>query len=109
MLLAKINPTAKIAIQVNPFSHEFVYPEFMTVVVNNYTPNAESVSLHVYFGSITNPVPAEEPQPSPFKIEFVDHKTFTSAQLDTWGVDDKSLLEIVANAYNVSITDYADV
>jgi hypothetical protein len=109
MLVGKISPTAKIVFQETPFIHDEKDVQYMTAIANQYVLDAESTTFNVLFGEIPAPVPPDEPQPEPFNVLYTYVLTLTSEQLSTWGTDDSSLLQIVAEELGVEILEFVNV
>jgi hypothetical protein len=106
MILAKISPHASIVKQSTPFDHVTEIAEYMTVYASPYIPNADVNAFIVQFGNI--PVPVDgEPAPPPFVSLYAMNIDLTSAELNSWGTDDRALFEIVAEKINVEIISYA--
>jgi len=109
MLVCKISPSASIVSQLTPFEHLETSAPYMTVVANQYVPNADSTTFNIIFGNLVSPVPAEDPQPSPFIVLYTYSLTLTKAQLSTWGTDDDELLQIIANQIGTTILEFVNI
>lgn len=102
MLYAKISPAAEVAVQDGPFSTKVESLEFVTISVMNYTPGSESTAFIVKYG---------KPE---FRNNFLlgfnapynQSLTLTAEQLSTWGTDDTSLFEIVAENQGFEIVEF---
>jgi len=102
MLYAKISPAAEVVIQDGPFSTKVESLEFVTIFVINYAPGSESTIVVVRYGK------PEFRNDSflGFNASYNQNLTLTAEQLSTWGTDDTSLFEIVAENQGFEIVEF---
>lgn len=106
MLVCKISPSARIVSQVTPFNYDTEIAEYMTIYAPNYILNADANTFVVEFGYIPTLVD-NQPSPPPFVCLYSMTIILTSDDLSSWGTDDKSLCEIIANKIGVKIISYS--
>lgn len=109
MLFAKISPKANIVSQTTPFAFDVQEAEYMSAVANQYIPNSPSTTFNVIFGKFSEPAPPDEPQPPLFVKMYSFSLVLTEEQLSTWGTNDDSLLEIVADVIGTQIVEFINV
>ena len=102
MLYAKISPAAEVSIQDGPFSSRIESLEFVTISIMNYIPGSESTTFVVRYGK------PEFRNDSflGFNSLYNQSLTLTAEQLSTWGTDDTSLFEIVAENQGFEIVEF---
>lgn len=105
MLFAKINPTAKIAKQTDPFNIAFIEVSYMTAMAAGYKLGQSTTIFEVIFGEFTTPGSPDEPALAPFHVMYTIHVEFTSEELVSWGVDDSVALELIAAKLGTEIVE----
>ncbi len=107
MLFAKINPTAKAAIQDNAFTIHGKDCEWMTASTQ-YNLGQSYTRFQITFGNfITNPNPSE-PAQSTFDKSLVIFEDFSNEELATWGEDDSVVFDIIASKINTTIVEVVE-
>lgn len=105
MLFAKINPTAKIVKQTDPFNFEIIEVAYMTAMAVGYKLGQFATIFEVIFGEFTTPGPSDEPAVAPFRIMYAAHVELTSEELVTWGADDSVVLELIAAKLDTDVVE----
>ena len=103
MIIAEITPTAQQIITYTPFSSETVSLTHMTVWCRNYTPGSDDNIFTTQFGV---PVLNTEGEMKDITIGAQEGVKLTQAELSTWGSNDESLYNIVANKLGLTITSF---
>jgi|11_taG_2_1085331.scaffolds.fasta_scaffold00065_22 hypothetical protein len=103
MIIAEITPTAQQIITYTPFSSETVSLTHMTVWCRNYTPGSDDNIFTTQFGV---PVLNTEGEMIDITIGAQEGVKLTQAELSTWGANDESLYNIVANKLGLTITSF---
>lgn len=116
MLVAKLSSELEFVIPVSPINTEKRVADCFHVVILHYQLAGEDVSLRVHFtkemDAPKNPssdVVGEGEMKKIYEEQKVFVINLTSEELKNWGSDDKSLLDIVANKYNLTIVDYITI
>lgn len=105
MLFAKINPTAKIAKQTDPFNIEVIEVSYMTAMAAGYKLGQLTTTFEVIFGEFTTPGAPDEPALAPFHVMHTTHVEFTSEELVSWGADDTVALELIAAKLGTNVVE----
>lgn len=105
MLYAKINPTAKVYVQTNPFSGSEVNCDHMTALARPYAVGSTQTNFEVSYGTIT----IENNVPIKFNKMTSSSVTMTSAELSTWGTDDTILLTLIATKLGITASDFITI
>lgn len=106
MIIAKITPTATKVTQVTPFSSETKSLDYMTAVARPYVVGSSQTNFQVSFGTLNVD---DEGNIVNFNNETNERLTLTSEELSTWGTNDETLLTIIANKLNVTISKFETV
>jgi hypothetical protein len=107
MLFAKISPTAKAAIQDDPFIVYGKECEWMTASTY-YNLGQEYTKFQISFGNFnTNPDPSQA-APDAFDKSLTIFIDLTSQELSTWGEDDSVVFSIIATKIGTSVIEIVD-
>jgi hypothetical protein len=106
MIIAKITPTATKVTQVTPFSSETKTLDYMTAVARPYVAGSSQTNFQISFGTVNV---NDKGDIVNFNNETNERLTLTSEELSTWGTNDESLLTIIANKLNVTISKFETV
>jgi hypothetical protein len=106
MLLAKINPPAKITTQDSPFSQPTeTVAEYMRVFVDRYLMGSPAARFNVSFGLLVpNGINRFE-----FRPIHVQSVLLEGTELDDWGTDDTVIFTKVADKIGISVTETVDL
>jgi hypothetical protein len=99
MLLGKLATPATKVIQ-NGLTVESIPAEYMTISAHNYVIGTPHVSFEVRFGNIVI-----ENEKERFDIVLRHGAKMTLDELSTWGTDDSILFDLLAEKFNMSITE----
>jgi hypothetical protein len=109
MLVSKITPAAKKIMEITPFQHEEVVCDLMIVNVQKYvigsivgTFNDNNI-FEAKFGRIKLEKNPDGSEREMFDAIISHRVRLTTPQVDTWGLDDHIVHELVANAMNFQI------
>jgi hypothetical protein len=106
MLLAKINPPAKISTQESPFSAAIeTIGEYMRVSTDRYLMGSTSARFQVAFGYLVpNGV-------NRFTYQPIHSQTIVleSAELQDWGTDDTVIFTKIATQIGISVVETVDI
>lgn len=97
MLFAKINPTAKTTKKINPFQSDIIESNYMTVMAINYICGAPVTNFKIVYGVIIEDCFYKQDES---KIEL------SATDIQNWGVDDSSLLTIIATQIGTNIIEF---
>ncbi len=107
MLFAKINPTAKSAIQEDAFTINEKECEWMTASTQ-YNLGQSYTRFEISFGNfLVNPDP-NEPAQSTFDKSLTIFADFTNQELSTWGEDDSVVFTIIASKIGTTVVEVVD-
>jgi hypothetical protein len=106
MMYAKITPNAVIVRQTTPFEHVSEIAEYMRIIVLSYIPGAEKTKFIIEFGNLTT-ADINEPALPFFMSLYAMEIELTLNEIESWGTDDKTLYDILANKLNIEIISYA--
>jgi hypothetical protein len=106
MIIAKITPTATKVTQVTPFSSETKTLDYMTAIARPYVVGASETGFQVSFGTVEVDSDGKIVK---YNNETNERLVLTSEELSTWGTNDESLLTIIANKLNVTISKFETV
>ena len=105
MLYAKINPTAKVYVQLNPFSGTTVDCDHMTAMARPYGAGASQTNFEVSYGTIS----MENNVPTKFNRLTSSNVTMTKDELSSWGTDDTVLLTLIGTKLGVTTSDFITI
>lgn len=105
MLFAKVNPTAKVGVQTDPFNVLIKEASYMTAMASTYKLGQSSTRFEVVFGEFREPGPVDEPALPPFNVMYTTSVEFTSEELATWGADDTVALELIAAKLGTDVVE----
>jgi hypothetical protein len=105
MIIAEITPTAQQIKTITPFSSETINLTHMKVVCFNYIPGSDTNIFTAQFG-----VPIIDSKGVMTNITRGGSEgiVLTQSELSTWGVNDESLLSIVANKLGLTILSFTN-
>lgn len=106
MLVVEINPPAKKAIEVSPFSSTTIDLNYMTAIARPYAPGADTTNFQVQFGTLRL---NESNVVEGFSNQLDSQLRLTKEELETWGTNDEVLLGIVATKLGVTAVSFVDV
>ena len=102
MLLAKINPSASVVKQDNPFAQpQTIFADYLMAIARPYIAGSSITNFEVQFGNYSEAV--EGGQPSNFEPLTGTQVQLTSDELSSWGTDDSVLLSIIATKLKTSV------
>jgi len=109
MLISKITPAAKKIMEINPFQHEEVTCDMMIVNVQKYvigsivgTHNDNNI-FEAKFGRIKLEKKPDGTEKEMFDAVINHRVRLTTPQVESWGLDDHIVHELVAQAMNFQI------
>ena len=105
MLYAKINPTAKVYSQINPFSGTTVECNYMSALARPYGAGASQVNFEVIYGTII----VENNVPTKFNRLTSSNLTLLSSEMNSWGIDDTVHLDLIGTKLGVTTSDYVTI
>jgi hypothetical protein len=106
MLLAKINPPAKMVTQPSPFTEPVqTVGEYMRVSTERYLMGSTSVRFQVAFGQ-TVPSGVDRYE---FRSIHSQSVTLSGPDLDGWGSDDTFILEKIAEKIGLTVTETVEI
>lgn len=107
MLLAKINPTAKLHKANTPFDTEVIEANFMTAMARPYTVGAAETNFEVAFGTLELATDEQKEKGEKDKFHHLTstNVVFTAEELSDWGTDDSVLLEKLATKLGTAIVE----
>ena len=103
MIIAKITPTASKITQVTPFSSVTKSLDYMTAIARPYVAGASETGFQVTFGTVEVD---NEGKIIKFNNETNERLVLTSEELSTWGTNDETLLNIIADKIKVTISKF---
>lgn len=105
MIIAEITPTAQQITQITPFSSETINLTHMSVTCGDYIPGSDTNVFKAQFG-----VPKVNNDGDMVNITRggFEGVVLTQSELSTWGVNDESLLTIVANKLGLTILSFTN-
>lgn len=115
MLVAKLKSPLELAVQVSPVKIDKRIVDAFVVIPIAYQLNAEDAEFQVKMlkGEIVpkepaSSVPGEGETEEQFKLEKIFVVNLTSEELENWGSDDKALLGIFAQKYEIEIDSFIE-
>jgi len=106
MLLAKINPPAKMINQSSPFTEpEQTIGEYMRVSTDRYLMGSTSVRFQVAFGQ-TVPSGVDRYE---FRSIHTESITLSGTDLEGWGSSDTFILEKIAEKIGLTVTETVEM
>lgn len=106
MLYAKINPHAISYNMENPLNPTPIELDVFTVFARQYGIGAKNVNFELQYGTITTDI---NDVPILFDKKITKFVRLSNEELANWGVDDSSLLEIIATKIGTSITEFITI
>lgn len=102
MLIAKINPPAIKIVESTPFSSTTKNLEYMSAAARPYIPGASITDFQIQFGT---PRLDNNGTVIGFNNESNSQLSMTSDELSTWGINDETLLSLIATKLGVSVVE----
>lgn len=106
MLYARINPNAIIYNMENPLNPTPVELDVFTVFAKQYGIGAKKINFEIQYGVVTIDI---NDKPIYFEKKISKFLRLTNEEISTWGVEDNTLLEIVANKIGTTITEFISI
>ena len=102
MIYAKINPTAKVAINNNPINPTITEMEYMTLFLRGYGIGSKKINIEVNYGNMINNI---DGTPFRFDKKFTSNVFLTDNDIATWGTDDSVLLPLIADKLGTQVIE----
>ena len=113
MLIAKLNTELELNIQISPIKTEKRIASCFYVSPLGYKLGSSKSDFHIHFcieklvpKNPANHVEGEGEMKKEYSTEKIFYQTLTSEELSDWGSDDRALLEIFANKFNLVISEF---
>ena len=102
MLYAKINPTAIVYTQINPFSGITTIADYMTVIARPYGVGASQINFEVVYGTI-------DIISNKFNRLTSSNITMSESEIINWGTDDTVILSLIATKLGITASDFINI
>lgn len=102
MIFGKIDPVATIYVQTDPFTTTTVTGSYIAAVARPYVLGTNSVNFQVSYGEAT----FESGSIVGFTTVFNGNTTLSGVPIESWGTDDKIVLQEIAEAQGTEVIQF---
>lgn len=103
MIIGKIDPTATIYLQSDPFNPSTITGSYIAAVARPYVLGTNSVNFQVSYGNCTFD---EGGNITEFTTIFNSNCNLSGTAIETWGTDDTVVLQEIAEAQGTTVTQF---
>lgn len=102
MIFGKIDPVATIYVQSDPFTTTTVTGSYIAAVARPYVLGTNSVNFQVSYGEAV----FQSGSIVGFNTVFNSSTTLSGAPIESWGTDDKIVLQEIAEAQGTEVVQF---